>query len=78
MFSAIASAVEFKALVSTNFSINPISSSLVKPANSFKLGSQVTFSAILKPEVNESKETEETPVIKVLAMTLVVCFLMAL
>ena len=57
MFSAIASAVASKALVSTSFSIRPISSSLVKPANSFKLGSQVTFSVILKPEVNESKQT---------------------
>ena len=78
MFSAIASAVEFKALVSTNFSINPISSSLVKPANSFNLGSQVTFLAMLKPEVNESKETEETPVINVFATTLSVKVLMHL
>ena len=61
MFSAKASAVVFKALVSTNFSINPISSSLVKPANSLSLGWQVTFLAMLKPEVNESKDTEDTP-----------------
>ena len=68
----------FKALVSTSFSINPISSSLVNPANSLSLGWQVTFLAMLNPEVNESKETDDTPVIKVLAITLVVCFLMAL
>ena len=78
MFSAKASAVVPKALVSTSFSINPISSSLVKPANSFNLGSQVTFLAMLKPEVKESNYTEDTPVIKVLATTVLVCFLMAL
>ena len=77
MFSAIASAVVFKAFVSTSFSIRPISSYLVKPANSLSLGWQVTFLAMLKPEVNESKETDETPVIKVLATTFLVCFLMA-
>ena len=64
--------------MSTSFSIKPISSSLVKPANSFKLGSQVTFSAILKPEVNESNDTEDTPVIKVLATTVLVKVLIVL
>ena len=76
MFSARTSAVVFKALVSTSFSINPISSSLVNPANSLSLGWQVTFLAMLKPEVNESKETEETPVINVFATTLSVKVLM--
>ena len=78
MFSAKASAVVPKALVSTSFSINPISSSLVNPANSLSLGWQVTFLAMLKPEVNESKETEETPVINVFATTLSVKVLMHL
>lgn len=52
------------------------SSSSVKPAYSLKQALEVTLRAILKPEVSESRETEETPVIKVLAMVFLQNFLL--
>lgn len=52
------------------------SSSSVKPVYSLKQALEVTLRAILKPEVSESRETEETPVIKVLAMVFLQNFLL--
>ena len=49
------------------------SSSSVKPAYSLKQALSVTLLAILKPEVRESRDTEDTPVMKVFAIELVVC-----
>lgn len=53
------------------------SSSSVKPAYSLKQALEVTLRAILKPEVSESRETEDTPVIKVLAMVFFAKFFIA-
>ena len=46
------------------------SSSSVKPAYSLKQAHDVTLRAILNPEIRESGDTDDTPVIKVWATTL--------
>ncbi len=53
---------------STSLGMRIQSSSSVKPAYSLKQSKDVTFNAILNPEVRESRDTDETPVIKVLAI----------
>ncbi len=55
-------------LVSTSCGIRAASSVSVKPAYSLKQAREVTLRAILNPEVRESRDTDDTPVIKVLAM----------
>lgn len=57
---------------STSSKIRFLSSSSVKPAYSLKHSSEVTFRAILNPEVSESRDTDDTPVMKVFAMLLLV------
>lgn len=54
--------------ISTSSGMSFLSSVSVKPAYSLKHSSEVTFSAILNPEVRESSDTEDTPVMNVLAI----------
>ena len=71
------SAVTSIFFISTNSGISFLSSSSVKPAYPLKHSSEVTFNAILNPEVSESRDTDDTPVIKVFAMLFLVPALIA-
>lgn len=55
---------------STSCGIRAASSASVKPAYSLKQASEVTLSEILNPEVRESRDPDDTPVINVLAIQL--------
>ena len=57
---------------STSSKIRCLSSSSVKPAYSLKQSLEVTLRAMLNPEVRESRDTEDTPVMNVFEMLLFV------